>query len=232
MSIILNIDTSVESGSVSLSQNGKLIMINSNENIKDHAAWLHNSIKDLFDQSSIKLTDLGAIAVSNGPGSYTGLRISLSAAKGICYSLKIPLITISTLQIMASAAMQQGNSNIIKKDEWLCPMIDARRMESYFAVFDTNLSIITSPQSAILNETTFSQLLKEKRIIFFGNGSSKLQLLIKNNNALFEKFDLKNLAQYMCPISHHLFLKEEFADTALCEPLYIKDFFTTGRKES
>lgn len=231
MSIILNIDTSVESGSISLAQNGKPLAINTNENTRDHAKWLHNSIKNLFEQLDIRLTDLDAIAVSNGPGSYTGLRISLSAAKGICYSLKIPLITISSLQIMASASIQQDNFNIIKEDDLICPMIDARRMESYFAIFDTNLSIITSPQSAVLDEIIFSQLLKEKRILFFGNGSNKLQPILKNNNASFEQFDMNGLAKYMCPISQQLFKKEEFADTALSEPLYIKDFFTTGRKE-
>lgn len=231
MSIILNIDTSVESGSISLAQNGKLLAIKTNENSKDHAKWLHNSIKNLFEQSDIRLTDLNAIAVSNGPGSYTGLRIGLSTAKGICYAMKIPLITISTLQLMASAALQHDNFSMIKEDDLICPMIDARRMESYFAVFDTNLSIIRSSQSAILDEIIFSQLLKEKRILFFGNGSNKLQPILKNNNALFEQFDMNGLAKFMCPISQQLFNKEEFADTTLSEPLYIKDFFTTRRKE-
>lgn len=232
MSFILNIDTSGDTGSVSLTKNGKLITVTGNGNNRDHAGWLHNSIKDLIEKAGIGLADLNAIAVSNGPGSYTGLRISLSTAKGLCYALQIPLIAISTLQIMAAAAMQQDQFKLIKENVWLCPMIDARRMEAYFAIYNTELSEITAPQSAILNEFTFMPWIKHNPIVFFGNGSYKLQSILSKNYGQFLNFTCNVLAEFMCPLSYRSFIMKKFENTALSEPLYIKEFFTIGRKDS
>ena len=143
MSFILNIDTAVEAASVCLADDGKPLAIRSNPQTKDSAAWLHNAIKDVLGEKNLGLSQVHAIAISEGPGSYTGLRVGMATAKGICYALNIPLITVNTLQMMAAAA-QGGDANL------LCPMIDARRMEVFTAVFDQQLNEIQPSTNLIL----------------------------------------------------------------------------------
>jgi tRNA threonylcarbamoyladenosine biosynthesis protein TsaB len=175
------------------------------------------------------MKDLDAVAVSNGPGSYTGLRIGLSAAKGICFALQIPLITIATLEIMAEAARNQVNDGLIEKTDWLCPMIDARRMEVYYAVYDPELLLIHPPQAANADDAIFSALVEKKKVLFFGNGSFKVRNTLVHDNAFFTD-NVKSGASDMISLSNRYYRQNKLADLAYAEPLYIKEFYSPLRK--
>ncbi len=228
MAVILNIDTAVLHGSVCLSQNGKPLQIRQNENQREHASWIHGAIKEMMTDADFEMKDLQAVAVSNGPGSYTGLRIGLAAAKGLCYGLQIPLITISTLKIMAAALLTQPVKELIKNTDWLCPLVDARRLEAWFAVFAHDLSVVYEP--ALLSDPEILMSLQQKnRIIFFGNGSLKFRKKMIHKNALFTEFIHQN-AFDMAPLSYQLFLQTQFSDTAYAEPFYGKGFYSPPNK--
>lgn len=215
MSIILNIDTAVQVSSVCLAQDNQALATKTNPAQKDSAAWLHVAIKELLEENSITPGQIDAIAVSEGPGSYTGLRVGMSTAKGLCYVLQKPLITINTLKIMAAAA--QDHSTFL-----LCPMIDARRMEVFTAVLDQQLNWIQPPSSQVLNEHCFVDLLESHIILFFGNGSTKFQPVMHHKNARFSDVGADSSA--MKDLSYEKFLQQEFADLAYSHPFYGKDF--------
>lgn len=221
MSIILNIDTAVQTSSICLAQNDQPISVKVNPLQKDSAAWLHVAIKEILNENHLNFQQLDAIAVSEGPGSYTGLRVGMATAKGLCYVLNKPLITINTLQMMASAARS-------KYEGFLCPMIDARRMEVFTAVFDQELNFILPPVNLILDENSFHDLLQEKSILFFGNGAHKFQQIAKHHNALFVAIDFN--ASAMAELSHNKFLNSEFADLAYSQPFYGKDFHSSAKQ--
>ncbi len=216
MALILHIDTSIDIASICLSQNEVILSSAQNENMKDHAAWLQAAIADMIVSCGLSINKLEAVAVTNGPGSYTGLRVGLSTAKGICYALKIPLITIGTLELMAFKAKDY-------ETDLLCPMIDARRMEVFTAIYDKNLYEIEKPHARILDKNSFESILSYKKILFFGNGSEKFKPLIKSKNCLFE--NIKIAASDMVIIANQYFTKSEFANLAYAQPVYIKDFF-------
>lgn len=221
MSIILNIDTAVQASSICLAQDDQPISVKVNPLQKDSAAWLHVAIKEILNENHLNFQQLDAIAVSEGPGSYTGLRVGMATAKGLCYVLNKPLITINTLQMMASAARS-------KYEGFLCPMIDARRMEVFTAVFDQELNFILPPVNLILDENSFHDLLQEKSILFFGNGAHKFQQIAKHHNALFVAIDFN--ASAMAELSHNKFLNSEFADLAYSQPFYGKDFHSSAKQ--
>lgn len=220
MSIILNIDTAVETSSVCLAKNDKALGLKINPSQKDSAAWLHVAIKNLLQEHNLTLQQLDAIAVSEGPGSYTGLRVGLSTAKGLCYVAQKPLILINTLQMMAVAAQAEST-------DLLCPMIDARRMEVFTALFDRHLNYILPSTNLILNENSFGELLKDKTISFFGNGSAKFQQLIKHHNAMFKPLEISALL--MVSLSNEKFIKQDFANLAYSQPFYGKDFLSSAK---
>src|SRR5687768_6592591 len=182
MSVILNTDTALSIASVSLCRDGEILASNINENDRDHAAWIHPAIEQSIKEAKLSLKNLDAVAVSHGPGSYTGLRIGLSTAKGLCYALKIPLITIPTLEIMAAGFADTHKEDMLKYD-LLCPVIDARRNEIYFALYDTSLNQIHPSSAAVLDRFDFSKWLENKKILFFGNGSFKLNNIRLGSNA-------------------------------------------------
>lgn len=217
MAILLHIDTAVEKASVCISNDDNPIGLAINENQKDHAAWLHTAIADLIKKAGLKINDLEAVSISIGPGSYTGLRIGLSAAKGLCYALNIPLITIGTLEIMAHAVKRQAG-------ELICPLIDARRMEVFTAVYDASWQEIVKPCAMILDNTSFADLLSSHKIIFCGNGAKKFQTILSHNNAIFNSEE--SSAAILPHLAHNFFLKKKFASLAYTEPLYIKEFFS------
>jgi tRNA threonylcarbamoyladenosine biosynthesis protein TsaB len=221
VSIILNIDTAVQSSSVCLADNNKPLAVKINPSQKDSAAWLHVAIKEILEQNHFNFQQLDAIAVSEGPGSYTGLRVGMATAKGLCYVLNKPLITINTLQMMASAARN-------KYQGLLCPMIDARRMEVFTAVFDQELNFILPPANLILNENSFDDLLRKNSILFFGNGAHKFQQIIQHPNALFASIQFD--ASAMIDLSYKRFLKGEFAGLAYSQPFYGKDFHSSTKQ--
>lgn len=161
------------------------------------------------------------MAVSIGPGSYTGLRVGLAAAKGICYALNIPLITVGTLEIMAFAVKEEA-------DELICAVIDARRMEIYSAIYDINLEEKIAPGSMIINDKSFASVLSSGKILFCGNGITKLQAAISNNNAIFSS-TVSN-ASHLAQIALPRFQKKTFADLAYTEPLYLKEFYSPAHK--
>ena len=220
MALILNIDSAVDSASVCLAKDGMMLSIEKNERQKDHAAWLHPAIKGIFEKNNSELTKVDAIAVTGGPGSYTGLRIGMATAKGICYALNKPLVTLNTLQVMANAAKKE-------KADLLCPMIDARRMEVFAAIYSKELQIIKEPAAIEINEKSFDEELATRSICFFGNGSIKFQLLKKNKHAIFS--NIISDASSMISLSEEKFTQKEFADLAYAEPLYLKEFHTPAK---
>lgn len=221
MSLILNIDTALNTASVCLANDEEVIALAVNENQKDHAAWLHNAVAEVLQKNSFKPNQLAAVAVSIGPGSYTGLRVGLAAAKGLCYALNIPLITVGTLEIMAYAVKDEAT-------DLICPMIDARRMEVFAAVYDKSLLEKVSAHALIIDENSFASILKSSAVLFCGTGSKKLQPLITSSNASFSNTPTN--ASHLGVLSHNRFLKKEFAGLAYSEPLYIKDFYSPARK--
>lgn len=222
MSLLLHIDTSLELASVALSAENKLLAFASNNNQQDHAAWIHTAIEELMKKAEHALSDLAAISVTIGPGSYTGLRVGLSTAKGICYALKKPLITIPTLELIAATA-KAVNATHEPSTNWLiCPMIDARRMEVFTALYDALLHEIGSARALILDETSFQQELKENKIFFCGNGAVKFKSICK---APFAHFISDNAtAENMIPLAVQRYHNKDFADLAYSSPLYIKEF--------
>jgi tRNA threonylcarbamoyladenosine biosynthesis protein TsaB len=221
MSLILSIDTATSRASVSLSFEGKLLAERVNAQSMDHAAWLHVAARELLQSHHhhYTLQDVNAIATVAGPGSYTGLRVGMSAAKGLCYALKIPLISLNTLKIMADAT----NRNI-SSSQLLCPMLDARRMEVFTALYDASLQELVPPSPMILEKDSFSVWLNKHEIIFFGTGSSKWKELTTHPNAIFA--DWFYAPSDIARMSYKAFLANAFSDLAYAEPFYLKDFYT------
>ena len=224
MSIILNIDTSIETASVSIAKDGTVIAFIQNAIQKDHAGFLHVAIQDLLSRSSLELKQMDAIAVTEGPGSYTGLRVGMASAKGLCYALNKPFITIGTLNALAVAAINQtkGNDPV---PGLFCPMIDARRMEVYTAVFDTEMNELLAPCAMILDENSFADFLIKNNILFAGSGAKKWGTLVKSAKASFlNEIDASNA---ISNLSYTKFKHKDFTDLSYSEPLYVKDFFST-----
>ena len=217
MSWLLHIDTAVQLGSVCLSKDDKSIGVKINSSQNDHAAWLQPAIDSLLQEYNVQLKDLDAIAVSAGPGSYTGLRVSMATAKGLCYALQKPLILVGTLKMMAAGALHV-------EADFFCPMIDARRMEVFTALFDTNLKELIKPHNCILSEADFSSFLEKGKVVFFGNGSDKFQPLVSHPNAIFKQLEITS--EQMVGLAYQNLKKNEFADLAYSEPLYSKEFFS------
>lgn len=217
MALILNIDTAIDVASLCLAKDGNVLSIAKNENQKDHAAWLHIAIKEVFDKNGLELRAVDAMAVTGGPGSYTGLRIGMATAKGICFALNKPLISLNTLLVMANAAKDESA-------DLLCPMIDARRMEVFTAIYTKELAIVKNPAAITLKENSFAEYLLNSSICFFGNGSNKFQAIEKSSQAFFS--DIKTDAASMISLSENNFAEKKFADLAYAEPLYLKEFYT------
>ncbi|GAB3414822.1 tRNA (adenosine(37)-N6)-threonylcarbamoyltransferase complex dimerization subunit type 1 TsaB [Niabella aquatica] len=214
--LILNIDTAIDKGSFCISNNYDVFFFEVNEKRKEQAGWLHQAVNNALQKQGIAPADLDAIAVSNGPGSYTGLRIGLAAAKGLCYALKKPLICLNTLQIMAKAVQREAT-------DLICPMIDARRMEVFTAFYDKDLNIFREPFAAELSAGSFADILEKHHVTFTGNGSAKFQPLIDLQKARFIEKNVN--ACDMTALSVHFFEKKSFADVAYCEPYYVKDVY-------
>ena len=223
MSVILNIDTALDIACISIAKEGVVINSVSNTEQKDHGGFLQPAIKALLNDATISTGDLDAVAIAAGPGSYTGLRVGMASAKGLCYALKKPLITIGTLEILTFGAIQQYNNTAISSSSLLCPMIDARRMEVFTALYDFSLKPVLEPCAMVLNENSFAKSLLKNQVLFFGTGSAKWELICRHKNALFIPYSSNPLA--MSNLAHEKFRDNNFADLAYCEPLYLKEFF-------
>jgi len=224
MALILNIDTSVNEALVSLARDEKPLRTVTNAERNDHAAWIQNAIHSVIAEGRYHIRNLDAVGITIGPGSYTGLRIGLSTAKGLCYALKVPMITVGTLQVLAFSAIEASNIPEGSDDLLFCPLIDARRMEVFTAIYDSALEEIIKPHAHILSERSFSELLHSSKILFLGNGSIKFQMVCKNSNALFKNIPLSPVA--LAKLIYRNFIGNNFAALAYTEPLYIKEFFT------
>ena len=225
MAVILNIETSTKVCSAALTAEGMILRHYEDMDGRNHAALLSDFIKGCQDYAAEKEMKLDAVAVSMGPGSYTGLRIGLSEAKGLCYALDIPLIAVSTLELMATRVMFSSDS--VDADSILVPMIDARRMEVYTAAYDFGLDKLMEPQPLILDTDSYREILETGRpVLFFGDGSDKAREVITAENAVFVP-GVDPLAVDMVALAERAYARRDFADLAYVTPYYLKEFQAT-----
>lgn len=223
MSLILNLETATTNCSVSLARDGNVIAIKEHDTPNySHSEQLHVFIEEVLQEASLTLNDIDAIAVSKGPGSYTGLRIGVSSAKGLCFALDIPLISIATLQSMA----HQNSTNAY---DFIIPLLDARRMEVYATVFDSELNEIRETRAEIIDENSFSEYAQQGRVLLVGSGAQKCQGLLEHSNINFNLNAVPS-AKEMGGLSYKKFLNGDFEDLAYFEPFYLKDFILQKKK--
>lgn len=215
MHYILNIETATKNCSVSIAANGKTLVCKEISELGySHAEKLHLFIQDVIQEAPISFSQLSAIAVSQGPGSYTGLRIGVSAAKGLSYALQIPLISVDTLLALAH--------QVSENDGLIIPMIDARRMEVYSAIFDSNKQKIREVQAEIISEESFAAI--SDKIYFIGDSNEKVKSVLTKSNFVFLDAIQYPSAKEMSTISYQKYLEKDFEDVAYFEPYYLKDF--------
>ena len=227
MALILSIETATKICSVALAKDGEIIASKETNEGNSHSTKLAPFIKEIIDDSEYTFSDLEAIAVSMGPGSYTGLRIGVSTAKGLCFGLDIPLIAVSTLAAMAVQAKKEY-SNLDKK-MLLSPMIDARRMEAYSQFYDSNLKALNDISAIVVDEETYKKDLAKQPILFFGDGALKCEPIINNPKAIFFEGGLPS-AQGMAALAEQQYHNKDFADVAYFEPFYLKEFMAAVSK--
>ncbi|PJJ84160.1 tRNA (adenosine(37)-N6)-threonylcarbamoyltransferase complex dimerization subunit type 1 TsaB [Mucilaginibacter auburnensis] len=224
--MILQIETATTVCSVALANRGELIAVKEVNERNVHAEVITVFIDELLNKAGIKYGELDAIAVSSGPGSYTGLRIGVSTAKGLCYALSKPLIAVETLEAMASGFAAEGNYT----DALMCPMIDARRMEVYTALFDAAGNTIKPTAAEIIDEHSFTTELQQNKIVFFGDGAAKCRrILSQSSNAVIVE-DFYNSAAHLTQKAYQKYQAGQFEDVAYFEPFYLKDFLVTTKK--
>lgn len=221
MTYILNIETSTKNCSVSIALNGKTVALKEiAEAGFSHAEKLHVFFEDILKENNLTFTSISAIAISQGPGSYTGLRIGVSAAKGLCYALNIPLIAVDTLQSLASQ---------VKFDDGvIIPMIDARRMEVYSAIFNYKFEKLRAVEAQIIDENSFSDI--NEKIYVIGDCQAKLKAVLTRDNFVFLDDIIYPSAQEMSFLSYQKYQNNDFVDVAYFEPYYAKDFMMTTSK--
>ncbi len=219
---ILLIESSSISCSVAVYSDGKVKHKNSFSEGMKHAEKLPVFVESAIEYAKSNGITFDAVAVSGGPGSYTGLRIGVSHAKGICYGMNIPLIAIDTLKIIAIKALR--NSNL--KSDYTCPMVDARRMEVYCCMFDNDFNSVMDHQAKVIEDGSFSNLLSDKKILFCGNGAEKCMETINSNNAMYYTENILD-AEDMAGLALKMYEAKDFADLAYYEPFYLKEFQST-----
>ena len=222
MAIVLNIETATTNCSVSLSKDGEtLVLKEDNSAGYSHAETLHVFIDDVFKKAHIKPSEIDAVAVSKGPGSYTGLRIGVSSAKGLCFALNKPLIAINTLKSLARQLKIENG--------YIVSMLDARRMEVYAAIYNSNLELHREIKAEILTEESYSSILKTNKVYFIGSGVEKTKDLIQHPNAVFIEGKLPS-ANEMAFLSELKYKKSDMENVAYFEPYYLKDFIALKKK--
>ena len=226
-SIILHIETSTNVCSVALSENGTCLFSKSNSEGMNHAALLSVFIAEALEVLKPTNRKPDAVAVSSGPGSYTGLRIGVSTAKGLCYGYDIPLISISTLEVLTAQALQTIKD---AGESLFCPMIDARRMEVYAAVYNAKGEMKREISADIIDSDSYHEILANQTVYFFGNGADKCKTTLTHPNARFID-DMVPLAENMIPLAGVAFVEKRFEDVAYFEPFYLKEFHTTAPKK-
>lgn len=224
MSCLLTIDTSLETALLCISRDGELLKSSSNHSQKDHASWLQPALENLLQDAGISFSDLNAIAVVAGPGSYTGLRVGMASAKGLCYALKVPLILLDNLYVMAASYLHHNGKGIV------CPMIDARRMEVFTAVYDSSKNMLMAPAALVLEADSFNNWINVEPVFFIGNGAAKYKVLLKSANAFFP--DWQPGAMDFVRIAQEMYDRAEFAELAYSEPFYVKAFYDPVKAKS
>jgi len=223
---ILHIETATEVCSVAVSKDNKIIFSKEETKGPSHAVLLGQFVNEAIEYLRKENIKPDAVAVSCGPGSYTGLRIGVSEAKGLCYGMDIPLIALNTLKIIAHGVLI---NNAIEEDALLCPMIDARRMEVYDAIYNNQLQELRQVSADIIDENSFSEFLSEKKVVFFGNGAEKCKAVLHSHNAVFLE-DIYPKASDMTLLAEEAFRNNDFVDVAYFEPFYLKEFVATTPK--
>lgn len=232
MALILCIETGTDICSVGLVKDGELLSLRESDAGRDHAGRVAVFVDELLRENELDPSDIDAVAVGEGPGSYTGLRIGVSFAKGLCYGLNKPLIAVSSLASLAQVAIEDYQEGIIDIDNWeetlLCPMIDARRMEVYTAIFDTTARQLTAVTAEVVTAETFAtQRAETKHFVIFGSGAAKCQEILGA-----ELINIVPSVRGMARLAEEKYCAGDFADVAYFEPYYLKDFVvTTTRKK-
>lgn len=225
MALILNIDTATEVCSVALAENGEIRESREDREGMNHSVLLGVFVDEVLKHFGCRVADLDAVAVSMGPGSYTGLRIGVSLAKGLCYAAERPLIAVSTLASMTDHVVRTAGGEGV-----YCPMIDARRMEVYTALYSPSGEIIRDVHAAVITPESFREELEQQRLYFFGNGSDKVREVITHPNAVFIP-GIYTSACHLAGLAERAWERQEFVDVAYFEPFYLKDFVATTPKK-
>ncbi len=226
MPTIINIETSGTVCSVAVSQDGACIYKDEHREGPEHARVLAPMVEDAVSFADSHAIPIDAVAVSKGPGSYTGLRIGVSTAKGLCYGRHLPLIGIPTLKVLCVPLLL---SDYLPDDALLCPMVDARRMEVYCCVFDRALREVSPTEARIIDADSFKEYLDKRPVFFIGSGAGKVQDVVTHRNAHFVT-DAEPLAEHMFPLAEQALARHQIEDTAYFEPFYLKEFVATKAK--
>ena len=227
-------ETGTDVCSVGLSRGGRLLSLRESHEGRNHARLLGVYVQELLEEMGMKPDELDAVAVGRGPGSYTGLRVGVSLAKGLCYGLNIPLIAVDSLQALAQVALEDCEAGILEVDTLdgavLCPMIDARRMEVYLRHFDSALNPLSETAAMILDEHTFDDILPDHQVVVFGDGAAKLKNVLTHPNLI--ELPVLASARGMSALAEAALRRGDFVDTAYFEPLYLKDFIVIPSKKN
>ena len=230
--MILCLETATNLCSVALCNSAGVITVRESNDTKSHASMLTLFIEEIFKEQGIKAHDLKAIAVSKGPGSYTGLRIGVSVAKGIAFAASLPFIAIdTTLSMFWGISSSLSYKKIIDNNTLFCPMLDARRMEVYFALYDPNGNIIRDIAAKVIDPDSFNDIPESKKIIFFGDGAAKCREALNRINAIYD-LDYNISAAHMHTPVYQAYNNNHFEDIAYFEPFYLKDFITTKPRKN
>ncbi len=231
MSLILCIETGTDICSVGLSRDGELISLRESDEGRDHARNVALFVDELLRENDIAAEELSAVAVGMGPGSYTGLRIGVSFAKGLCYGLQIPLVAVGSLDSMVQVAREDHEAGIIDVDNWndavLCPMVDARRMEVYTQMFDTQGQPLNEVKAEIVTEESFKEWRNERQLVIFGNGAAKCREVLSDATYI----NVTPSARGLAALAHQRFEVGQTEDIAYFEPFYLKDFIIIPSKK-
>ncbi len=227
MALILNFDTSTKICSVALAEGEKILSFRENDEGRNHASLLTVFIDEVLREAGKSPSELDALAVSKGPGSYTGLRIGISTAKGMAYALNIPVMAIPTLKIMAHAYISR---HAVEENTLICPMIDARRMEVYTEFYTQKLNVFRKVGADIIESDSYRDIREEHKMIFFGDGAAKCENVLEGEEILIDKtYNISSLN--MPPLSKEYFEQRNFENVAYFEPFYLKDFIATIPKK-
>lgn len=231
MSLILCIETGTDICSVGIARDGELMSLRESDQGRDHAKQVAVFVDELLRETGVKPDELDAVAVGMGPGSYTGLRIGVSFAKGLCYGLNIPLLAVGSLEALTDVAIKDYEAGIIQVEGWdeafLCPMVDARRMEVYTQIFNSRCEAQSEVSAEIITEDSFSQWRAKSKLVIFGNGAAKCQEMLPD--AIY--IDVAPSARGLTRIAHQLFEAGKTVDIAYFEPFYLKDFVVIPSKK-